>query len=167
MKPSRKSVAAAVWSLRSVARETESRVGHEPREPRFLERDVVIRVQVVRARDLDAVVEQPCGDVHADEAGRARDEHLPKGIPPDRRFAPFPPEGASAAADRTRKFGRTFGCRRALGAARRARGRPGGAHRRDSACSARSFAYLRKLFWQPIAMWTSPATPSRKPSLST
>jgi len=47
----------------------------------------------------------------------------------------------------------------------------GGAGHEDRHCagplSARSFAYLWKLFMQPIEVWTRPGTPSRKPRRNT
>src|ERR1051325_831778 len=43
----------------------------ENRQPRFLERDVVIVIEVVDGDDLVPAVEQPFGDVKSDEAGRA------------------------------------------------------------------------------------------------
>ena len=118
--PSRKSADVAAASDEVDAREAEARITGEAREPSFLQRDVVVGIEVVDTRHRDSVGEQSRGDVHPDEAGGAGDQHVPLRL-----------------------------------------------HRRASASSARSFAYLMKLFWQPIAMWTSPATPSRKPSFTT
>ena len=101
-------------------REAEPRMREQSREPRLLQRDVVIGIQIVGAGDGDTVREQALRNMHADETGGAGDEHVPRVL----RAAHLP-------------------C---------------------PACSARSFAYLRKLFWQPIATWTRPGTPSRKPS---
>ena len=106
------------------AREAELRMRREPREPRLLQRDVVVRVEIVDAR-------------HRARRRRAA------------RAATCMPMKPAAPVTSTRRDGR------------------GSAHRRGSAVSARSFAYLRKLANAPIAMCTKPATPSRKPSLST
>ena len=55
--------------------EPESLLRLEPREAGLLERGVVVRVEVVEADDLVAARQQPFGDVVADEARGAGDEH--------------------------------------------------------------------------------------------
>ncbi len=56
--------------------EAEPRVLAQDREPRFLQRRVVVVVEVVETDHLVAAIEEPAGDVKADEAGRAGDEDL-------------------------------------------------------------------------------------------
>ena len=46
----------------------------EPRQPRVLQLDVVVVVEVVEADHLVAARQQALRDVHADEAGGAGDE---------------------------------------------------------------------------------------------
>ena len=84
--------------------------------PRPLQRDVVIRIEVVDADDVGAVARQPQREMHADKSGRASHQRR---------------------------------------------------HRRSAGRSSpRSLAYLQKLVKQPIAIWTRPAEPSRKPARS-
>ena len=50
------------------------------REPRLLQRHVVVVVEIVEADDFVAALEQPLGDVEADEAGGAGDEEFHEGL---------------------------------------------------------------------------------------
>ena len=59
------------------ALETESRAPGKPRRTRFLQRDVVVGVEVVDAEHRHAGIEELFGRVHADETGAAGDEHGP------------------------------------------------------------------------------------------
>ncbi len=49
----------------------------EPLQPRLLQRDVVIRVEVVGAGDRIPSGKEPLHDVHADESRRAGDDDVP------------------------------------------------------------------------------------------
>ena len=87
--------------------ERESRPPGQRREPGFLQRDVVVGIEVVDTHDRRAAREQRLRRGHADESRHAGHEHR--------------------------------------------------VHRaRPPSCSARSFAYLRKLANAPIAMWAKP-----------
>src|SRR5215471_1291819 len=55
--------------------ETKARTSYEARDARLLERDVVIRIEVVDAKHRHTRVEELRSGVHADEAGAAGDEH--------------------------------------------------------------------------------------------
>src|SRR5260370_1147890 len=71
------------------AAETEPAVLLQLLEARFLQRDVVVVIDVVDSDDLVAAGEQPRGDVVADESGRAGDE--------DQHLSPFVGCGTRAA----------------------------------------------------------------------
>ena len=47
----------------------------QPREARFLQRDVVVRIEIVDTQHGHPGVEELCRRVHADETGAAGDEH--------------------------------------------------------------------------------------------
>lgn len=61
--------------------ETEARQRLQLRQPRLLERRVVVVVQVVQAQHLVAPRQQQLGDVHADEASGAGEEDFHVGLP--------------------------------------------------------------------------------------
>ena len=55
----------------------------QARQPRFLQRGVVVRVEIVEAEDLVAAIEQPARHVVADEPGGARHQDHRCAPPPD------------------------------------------------------------------------------------
>ncbi len=111
----------------------------ELRQPVALQADVVVVVQVVDADDVVAAREQRLRGEEADEPGAAGDQHR-------HRCSTTVPSAASVEASRAASRDATRG---------------------SSTCSARSFAYFAKLLKQPIAMCTSPGSPSRNPSRTT
>ena len=54
--------------------EREARLRPQARQARFLQRRLVIGIEVVDAHDRVAARQQPLGDVHSDEAGGAGDQ---------------------------------------------------------------------------------------------
>ena len=117
----------------------ESKPAGERRDRRLLERDVVVRIEVVDARDAGARATSKARAVcMPDEARRAGHEDVH-----DQAFT-VDAEGRSIQS------------------------RAGGAGPSPSdVFNARSFAYLRKLANAPMAMCAKPAALSRKPSFTT
>ena len=63
-------------SARSSFDELEVLVTLQRREPRVLQRDVVVLVEIVEPDDFVAALEQQLRRMEADESGRARDEYF-------------------------------------------------------------------------------------------
>ena len=61
-------------SAKSSWRNAKPGCGLKPRQPRLLQRRIVVVVEVVDADDLVAAREQSLADVHADEAGATGDQ---------------------------------------------------------------------------------------------